>query len=447
MQIKEIMQACGAERLCGNEELEVTSYSNDTRTIQAGALYIPIVGEVFDGHQFISQAFKNGAVATLTSRKNLPLEGTMLYVDDTLKAIQQLAHYVRMKAKVQVVGITGSVGKTSTRDLVGAVVASHYSTLKTEGNFNNHLGLPLTILRYKNEKAFVLEMGMNHEGEISLLSQIARPNIGVITNVGTAHIGNLGSREGILKAKMEIVDGFEKGAILIVNNDNDLLHKLVQNNTLNDYTIKTFGIENISDVNGQNICLYQDYSTFEYQGVHFRINVPGSHFVLNALCAISVGECMNIPLEKMAKAIENFKLTKNRMDIERIGRGMTLIDGTYNANLDSMISSLNVLGQYQNRKVAVLADMLELGDFSYDLHYQAGQSCLENKVDLLVCIGKEAKAIVEGAKGVQTIVHFENNQDAIAYLHEHLQDEDIILVKGSNGMKLKEIVSDLKENR
>ncbi len=443
MNLFEIAKACRG-RLVGDGNIEITQYSNDTRTIEPGALYIPIIGEVFDGHQFINQAFQKGAVATLSSQDE-SYDGAVIYVEDTLVALQAIAHYIATKANVPIVGITGSVGKTSTRDMVGAVVASHYDTLKTIGNYNNNIGLPLTICRYKNEEAMVLEMGMNHLREIALLVDIARPNIGVITNVGTAHIGLLGSRENILKAKLEMAEYFDENNTLIINNDNDMLHDFYQSADVK-YQIKTFGIKNKADVMAENVCLYESRSTFDYNGIHYEVNIPGEHFVLNALAAIAVGECLNIPYSKMKEAIVSFELTKNRMDMIDLNHHISVIDGTYNANLDSMLSSLAVLGRYERRKIAVLADMLELGEFSEELHLKTGKAVDENKIDVLICVGNESKNIIAGANDTDNKHWFNTNQEAYDYLKSILKEDDVILVKGSNSMRLKEIINQLKEN-
>ena len=351
---------------------------------------------------------------------------------------------MRKENNVPVVAITGSVGKTSTRDLIGSVVSSHFNTIKTKGNLNNEIGLPLTLLKYKKEEAMVLEMGMNHMREIALLADIARPNIGVITNVGTAHIGNLGSRENILKAKLEIAEQFTEKDTLIINIDNNLLHNFYKNNNVN-YKIKTFAINRDADFKAENVVLNERSSSFDCNGYHFIVNVPGEHFVLNALSAIAVGDTMGIPYEKIQKAIEAFVLTENRMDFIKLNK-IEVIDGSYNANLDSMISSLKVLGKQNKRKVAILADMLELGKYSKELHYKVGEAVVENNVDLLICIGQEAKQIYEGAAECRNKIWCSNNKLAIDDLLREIHEGDIVLVKGSMLMNLKEIVVYLKNN-
>ena len=446
MNLHEIAQACKGEILWG-DNIEIKHISTDTRTLKQGDLYVPLIGVSFDGHRFIAQAFEKGAVASLTSDKSVSGKA-LIYVPDTLKALQDIAMYQAQKAQVPIVAVTGSVGKTSTRDMIGAVVSAQYKTLKTEGNFNNHIGVPLTILRYQDEEAMVLEMGMNHLKEISVLSNIAKPDIAVITNVGTAHIGLVGSRENILKAKLEIAEGLKPHGTLCLNMHNDMLSRYYEQHKDEalPYHLKTFGIQNPSDVQAKNVVLKEDGSTFEYQGYTFSVPVPGEHFVLNALSSIAVGECLGISYEKMQEAIATFQLTKNRMDFIDLKDGIKVIDGTYNANLDSMLSSLAVLSKYPQRKIAVLADMLELGEFSADLHYQTGEAVDKAQVDILICVGKASQKIVEGAKNTLIKQWFASNSEALDYLKTVLKPKDIVLIKGSNSMRLKEIINGLKEN-
>ena len=246
------------------------------------------------------------------------------------------------------VAITGSVGKTSTKDMVASVISQKYNTLKTIGNNNNNIGLPFTILSLKDEEVMVLEMGMNHFGEISLLSKIAKPNICVITNIGTSHIGNLGSRENILKAKLEILDGTENPTI-IINNDNDLLHKWYEENKENRNII-TFGIENKSDIMAKKLELYHDGSEYECningKNVNVKVPIAGEYFVLNALCATTVGKVLNIEESKILDGIANVELTKKRMDVTE-KNGITIINDAYNASLESIRASLRYLKTFE----------------------------------------------------------------------------------------------------
>lgn len=440
MKVYEIVEATQGMLVSGNKDDEINFFSQDSRQMTNGGMYIPLKGERFDGHDFIESAFQTGAQAIITQKEvNYP-DKIVIKVKDTYKALKDMASYLRKHRPVKVVGVTGSVGKTSTRDMVYSVVKQKYKTLKTEGNYNNEIGLPLTILRYNGEEVLVLEMGMNHLQEMSRLSMIARPDIACITNVGTAHIGELGSRENILKAKLEITDGMKEGSTLIINQDNDMLQTV----ELPHLNVVRVGKNKEASIKAKNIVLEETKSSFEveYQGKNEMIEVPvqGEHNISNALIAIAVGIELNIPLKDIKKGIQEFKLTKNRMDIVEKNHKI-IIDGTYNASVDSMKSSIDVLANYQKRKVAILADMLELGSYSQQLHEEVGQYVATKGIDLLICIGQEAKYIYQKAKeSMNDVYYFESNQEVIAHLDELLKEDDVILVKGSHSMNLKEVV-------
>lgn len=446
MLIREIIEATGGTLLSGNINDDIHGFTQDTRQIHEGDMYIPLVGEKNDGHQFIKQAFEAGASSVITSQPIDYPDKNVILVKDTLQALTDMAAYLRKHRAVKVVGITGSVGKTSTKDMIYAVVSMQYKTLKTLGNYNNHIGLPLTVLRHQDEEVMVLEMGMNHLGEIRHLTHIARPDIAVITNVGTAHIGELGSRENILKAKMEIVEGLTQQGRLIINDDNDMLHTVQSQDYLiirvgenNDCYLKAYHVE---------LLLEESYFDLDYQGKTYHVHVPvsGHHFVMNALIAIAVGLSLDIDIEKCIKGIDQFELTKNRMDMIELSHGIRLIDGTYNANLDSMKSSLDVLSKYPNRKIAILADMLELGAYEQAFHQEVGQYVAQKHIDVLLTVGQASRYIMLKAKekGIEAY-HFENNQQLKQKLEQMIQKNDVILVKGSHGMHLHEIVEYLKE--
>ncbi len=443
MLVKEIIEATGGILICGNEDQRIDNFSKDSRDIHPGDLYIPIVGEVFDGHRFIEDALNNGAIGTLTTHSIEPVKGkVIILVEDTKKALADMALYVRNTHDIKVVAITGSVGKTSTKDIIYSVVSQKYKALKSEGNYNNEIGLPLTLLRLQDEEVVVLEMGTARMGLISELSYIARPDICVITNIGTAHIGILGSRENILKAKLEITDYMQDDGVLIVNNDNDLLSKYALN-----HDVYTYGIENASDVQAANIQETSTGSIFEYEGTNIHIHVPGSHFVSNALAAIAVGNQLGIEVDKMKKGLEDFELTKKRMDFYFLKDQMILIDGSYNANVDSMKSSIDVLAKYEGKKIAILADMLELGDFSEQLHREVGKVLYEQKIDTVLCVGKEALYIADSASlnGLKDVHHFKTVEDLLKHVDEYLHPEEVILVKGSQGMKLSQVAKYIQD--
>lgn len=440
MKVYEIVEATQGILVSGNKDDEINFFSQDSRQMKNGGMYIPLKGERFDGHNFIESAFQTGAQAIISEKDVKYEDKIVIKVKDTYQALKDMASYLRNHRPVKVVGVTGSVGKTSTRDMVYSVVKQKYKTLKTEGNYNNEIGLPLTILRYHDEEVLVLEMGMNHLQEISRLSMIARPDIACITNVGTAHIGELGSRENILKAKLEITDGMKEGSTLIINQDNDMLQTV----ELPHLNVVRVGKGKEASIQASHIVLEETKSSFEveYQGKKEIIEVPvqGEHNISNALIAIAVGIELNISLEDIKKGIQEFKLTKNRMDILEKNH-KTVIDGTYNASVDSMKSSIDVLANYKKRKVAILADMLELGDYSQQLHEEVGSYVSSKGINILVCVGKEAKYIYQKAReSMKDVYYFESNQEVIARLDELLKEDDVILVKGSHSMNLKEVV-------
>lgn len=443
MKVYEIVEATQGILVSGNKDDEINFFSQDSRQMTNGGMYIPLKGERFDGHDFIESAFQTGAQAIISEKDVSYEDKIVIKVKDTYQALKDMASYLRSHRPVKVVGVTGSVGKTSTRDMVYSVVKQKYKTLKTEGNYNNEIGLPLTILRYHDEEVLVLEMGMNHLQEMSRLSMIARPDIACITNVGTAHIGELGSRENILKAKLEITDGMKDGTTLIINQDNDMLQTV----DLPHLNVVRVGKSKEASIQASHIVLEETKSSFEveYQGKKEIIEVPvqGEHNISNALIAIAVGIELNIPLEDIKKGIQEFKLTKNRMDILEKNH-KTVIDGTYNASVDSMKSSIDVLANYKKRKVAILADMLELGNYSQQLHEEVGSYVASKGIDVLVCVGKEAKYIYQKAKeSMNDVYYFETNQEVIDHLDTLLKEDDVILVKGSHSMNLKEVVENI----
>ena len=325
--------------------------------------------------------------------------------------------------------------------------------LKTQGNYNNDIGVPLTILGLQDEDIAVIEMGMNHFGEISRLSKIAKPNIAVITNIGTSHIGNLGSRENILKAKLEILDGM-KVPFLVINNDNDLLHNWYEKNK-DEMPIKTFAIENEADASAENISLEDSYSEFicNIKNNKFEVKVPvgGKHFVLNSLCAALIGNTLNLTNEQIKQGIEGFELTKKRTEITVLKDGIKLINDSYNASYESMKAAIEYLANIEGkRKVAVLGDMFELGDYSKELHKKVGNEIVKNNIDILICSGYNSKYIIEEAieQGMpkENTYYCDDLNGIEELLKNIIKKEDCILIKASNGMKFYELAENLKKN-
>ena len=331
--------------------------------------------------------------------------------------------------------------------MVASVIAQKYKVLKTQGNYNNEIGLPLTVLDLKDEEIMVLEMGMNSFGEISILTQIAKPDIAVITNIGTAHIGMLGSRENILKAKLEILEGLNPKGTVIVNYDNDLLHNWYEKQKVN-YQILTYGLQEGSTILGKNAVFEENGSKceaiLENQTYEVSIPVGGEHFISNSLCALAVAKALEIPIEKALKGIEKFELTKKRMEMKKSKNGATIVNDCYNANYDSMKAALDYVGRLPDkRKIAVLGDMLELGEYSKELHEKVGKEVVNNKIDILICVGEEVKHLIEQTKreGMEETRIFlcKSNEEAINILKKELKPEDVVLLKASNSLNFTQI--------
>ena len=457
----DVVKICNGEIICGNENEVLENFINDTREIKEGYVYVGFKGEHNDGNLFYEKALENGAKVCILQKDSVKdklnvdeikkkySNRVIILVEDTIKAIQQIAEYKRSLYDIPVVGITGSVGKTSTKDIISSVMAKKYNVLKTLGNFNSQIGLPLTVLRLKEDNnAMVVEMGMSALGEISNITKVAKPTIAVITNVGTAHIGNLGSRENILKAKLEILDGLQDGGTLVINNDNDMLFKWNKENQNKKFKVITFGIENKSDIMPYDIVSTENGSTYKIdidgKTYNIKVTVGGNHFVLNSLCAIAVGRLLNIEMEDILNGIANFELTKRRMQVEKNKNGVTIINDCYNANYDSMKAAIEYLGKINaSKKIAVLGDMLELGGFSKGLHEKVGEEVAKNNVDILITVGSLAKDIAKKAieKGMQEkdIYTCNNNNEAIELIRKKANKGDAVLLKASNGLNFQEI--------
>ena len=463
LKIKDILKCTNGKLIIGDIEKECTNYSKDTRTIKKGDTYIGIKGEKFDGSSFWKDALNNGAETVIINNIKLneieeykKQNKNIIQVEDTIQAIGEMAslkmRILKDTYNLKVVGVTGSVGKTSTKDIIANVLSEKYKVLKTEGNNNNHIGLPFTILRLQDEEIAVIEMGMNHLGEISYLTKIAKPDIAVITNIGTSHIGNLGSRENILKAKLEILEGMEKKKI-VINNDNDLLNKWYLKNK-GDIEIHTFGIKNESEFKAKNIKLEENSSEFTCENKNEKINIEvpvgGEHFILNALCGLTVGKLLNLNNEEIKNGIKGFKLTAKRMEINHLKNNITIVNDSYNASYESMKASIsNLKNMHGTRKIAVLGDMFELGDFSEKLHREVGTEIYKNKIDKLYLVGNYAKFIGDEAKkegyAKENILYFENKEDLLKDLKSNLQNGDVVLIKASNGMRLFEVAEILEK--
>ncbi|MBQ7794039.1 MAG: UDP-N-acetylmuramoyl-tripeptide--D-alanyl-D-alanine ligase [Clostridia bacterium] len=444
--IEEARQASNGEYIKRADGI-ITGVTIDSRNVGEGMLFVPIVGERTDGHNYIAQAFEKGAAAALCEREGADGNGAVIGVSSSVEAIGKIAYAYKQKYNVPTVGVTGSVGKTGTKDMIAAVMSRLGPCLKTAGNFNNELGLPLTVFGLEKEhKSTVLEMGMSAFGEIHHLVDIARPDVGVITNVGMSHIENLGSREGVLRAKLEIADFFGKGNLLIINADNDMLSTVSKDT---EYEILTFGIENKADYTAENIedlgFLGSSFTAVTPKGrFEVKLSVLGLHNVYNALSAIAVGEHYGIAHADIANALSGFEPTAMRLGVERFG-GIVLINDCYNASPDSIKASLNVLKNAEGRRVAVLGDVLELGEFAKEAHTDIGKAC-EGKCDLVITAGENARYIKEAAAaaGVRA-EYYPTTEEAAKAAAETVAVGDTVLVKASRGMHFEKVCEAIGE--
>lgn len=425
----------------------------DTRKLVKGSLYVPIIGQNFDGHQFVEEAINQGVAAALwqSNVPNPPEHLPILIVEDTLEALQQLAKSYRHQLNVKVVGITGSNGKTTTKDMVTKLLSLQYKVQKTEGNYNNHIGLPFTILQLEEDTEMaVLEMGMSGRGEIDFLSRLASPDAVIITNIGESHLLDLGSREGIAEAKLEILNGLKANGKIIYFGDEPLLRdKLDQYE--GDATLFTFG-----KTEGNTI--YPTEVTTSDSGSHFKVNnhdedyhlpVLGTHNIMNALSAMLVANQFNIPFSKFNEGFKSLKLTNMRMELLEGINGVKIINDAYNASPTSVKAAIELVSSLPGyeRKILVLGDMLELGPDEVEFHYEIGKALQPEKINLVYTFGKLANEIARGARESlleNQVLTFTNKQALIDELKKQSTPDTLVLVKASRGMKLEEVVAGLQ---
>lgn len=430
-------------------DCEVKSVCIDTRKLIDGCIYVAIKGENFDGHDFIEMALQNGAVAAIADRP-FPRHPNVIVVKDTKKALCDLAGFYRRLFSPFVVGVTGSVGKTSTKEMIATILSADGKTLKTVGNFNNEIGLPLTMFNMSEDvKNAVLEMGMSDFGEISRLSKISLPNASVITNIGVSHIETLKTRDNILKAKLEILDGMQNDSPLILNFDDDMLVKVP---LMYDQPIISYGIENTTaDVVATDVRQIDSSTVFmiNHYGKSIKATIPtiGRHNVMNALAGFCVGLVAGIAPEQIVSAIKWYKNASMRQNTVEIN-GITLIEDCYNASPASMRAALDVITAMdcKGKRVCVFGDMLELGDISNEAHIEIGKDVGRSRVDMLLCYGEQGKLIKKGAiiVGMKNVQHFTDATTLAQYLHQTLAPDDAVIFKASRGVKLETVIEQLK---
>ncbi|MBS5948828.1 MAG: UDP-N-acetylmuramoyl-tripeptide--D-alanyl-D-alanine ligase [Clostridium sp.] len=448
LSFKEIVEAINGKVVVRGRE-NFNNVCIDTRKIQKDNIYIAIKGERFDGNKFVIDAFKKGASIAIVSEILFDIDKeeeaqTVILVDNTEKALLDLASFYRKKLGLKVVGVTGSCGKTSTKDLIAAFLSEKYKVFKTKGNFNNQIGLPLMILELDSTyDVAVLEMGMSDLGEIDVLAKCARPDIAVITNIGLSHIENLKTQENILKAKSEIFNYFDESNCLIINGEDKNLLKIKDK----CFEILRIGYNHEYDVYAFNIILMEDNTTFSIQDnnqeIIFNIPMAGKHNILNSMLAIAVAKKFKLSFEEMKLGIKNLEATSMRLEVIKRDK-ITIINDCYNASPDSMKSSMDVLSAYKKgRKIAILGTMNELGDEAVNAHTEVG-SYAKDKVDLLIAIGSYKECFRKGYS-LDSILTFEDKKDFIDDLKTIIKENDVILVKASRGMKFEEIVNSLEE--
>ncbi len=427
------------------EDIFIENVCIDNRKVTENCLFIAIKGENFDGHTFIKSAIDNGAVAVISSQEVDGIE-TVVVVDDTKKALLKLAEYYRSLFSAFTVGVTGSVGKTSTKEMIYTILNKASPTHKSEGNFNNEIGLPLAVLDLNsNHKSAVFEMGMSEFGEIEALSIVTKPSVGVITNIGTAHIENLHSKENILKAKLEILKGMRYDAPLVLNADDDLLRSI---EATCENSLLYYGIDNPADVTACDITTNGEQTSFtiKFYGKTIQATIPviGKHNIYNALCGFCVGLIAQMQPNDIVLAMKNYQNTGLRQAISE-HNGVKIIADCYNASPESMVAIINLLKDMDSngKKYCVLGDMLELGDYSENAHEEIGKEVGRKLFDGLFCFGEESKAIKRGALLVgmkETVYHSNDKEEVASQLKSVLKPGDTIIFKASRGMKLEEII-------
>lgn len=438
-----------------NETKEAKGVVIDSRQVEEGYVFIATPGEKVDGHSFIGQVSEKGAMAVVCQKLPETISVPCIQVEDSFKALKDIATFYREQLDIKVVGITGSVGKTSTKEFIATVLAQKYKVLKTEGNYNNEVGLPLTVLRITSDiEVAVLEMGISEFGEMTRLSAIAKPDICVITNIGTCHLENLGDRDGVLKAKTECFTSMNQSGYAVLLGDDDKLstiddvygRKPVRFGSKESYDVYAEDIDG-KGLFGSDITIVDRIATVKKKRVH--VPLPGAHMVNNALAATAVAHILDMDIDDIAKGIETVTSTKGRSNILQSSR-YTIIDDCYNANPVSMKAAIDLLKTSNTRTVAIMGDMFELGSDENALHEDVGKYAAASGIEVIITIGKLAKYINKGALSevrceAQEIIHFDDKETALKRLDSILLEDDTVLIKASHGMHFEELVEYLSK--
>ena len=445
LNINEIKNFTNGELLLNNNNFDIEDIVIDSKIASSKSLFVPIIGKVHDGHKFMEGAYQNGCRNFVcdSNHEFNKKDINLVEVSDTTIAFGKIAKGYKEKFSIPLIGITGSVGKTSTKDIINSVLSSKYNVVKTQGNLNNEIGIPKTLLNLNSEtEVGIIEMGMDKKGEIDYLTHLVNPDIAVITNIGMSHIANFEKQEGIFEAKMEIVNGFKDEGTLIVNGDDKFLKTLKQKK--HDYDLITYGFNDDNDIYCNKYefiddkikfsCIYQNK---EYE---FILDSVAKHNIEGALASIIIGFKMNLEAKDIEKGLSNIDFSSNRLNIIR-GK-YNIIDDCYNACYDSVVSALAVLNNFNTRKVAILGDIFELGKYSDEVHKKIGNVV---DCDVLIAIGDNAKYIKEEAdKRNINAYYFKTKEEFLKEADSILIEGDTVLIKASNGMKFSEIVEALK---
>lgn len=456
MTLANIAKACNGTYIGTEDEKQavIKGAVTDSRQVEEGFLFIPIKGAKADGHDFIPQVFAQGATAVLSEKKLEHCQGPYILVESSQQALKDIAKFYRRQLTIPVVGITGSVGKTSTKEMIASVLSQKYNVLKTAGNFNNEIGLPLTLLRIREEhEAAVVEMGISDFGEMHRLAEMAEPDICVITNIGICHLENLKTRDGILQAKSEIFDFIKPQGHILLNGEDDKLSTIEEVKGIRP-VFYGFG-ENQKvqqEIYADNIknCGLKGVETTIHTpegAISVHIPIPGQHNIFNAMAAAGVGRFLGMKLEEIRAGIETVETIGGRTNLVETG-GLLMIDDCYNANPVSMRASIDVLSNGLARTVAVLGDMGELGEHEKQLHYEVGAYVAEKQIDALFCAGTLSKEMARGACDTNDwceVFYFETRDEMLPNLLNYLQEGDTVLVKASHFMEYPRVVETIKE--
>jgi len=450
---RELIDTLKGEVITYGNEVSLQGVETDTRRLRKNFIFFALKGARVDGNDMVDQAVKNGAVLCVVDKykeefKKYDNAITILKVENTREALYKLAEYYRGKFDIKVIGITGSTGKTSTKDILSGALNEKFNVFKTIGNFNSDIGLPLMIFKFKDEHDIaVLEMGMSGFGEIELLAKIARPDIGIITNIGESHLEQLKTRENILKAKMEIVKYFGEKNILIINNDDDMLSTIDEEG----FEIIRCSIHGSGKLNSNILDKNISESFFkvtngEYSGETFNLKMPGEHNVSNALLSIAVCEKLGVKSQEINIGFKKIDKTSMRLDIKKHEKnGYVIINDAYNASPDSMKAAIDVMNTMQGKKICVLGTMKELGEKSGELHCEIGEYALEQGVDKLFVVGEYSENYIHGFKGREGHI-FKTKEELIEKLKGELSEEYVVLIKASRSMKFETIYNELLES-